>query len=520
MLHKPTGQIAADELPGDQPAGESPRHPPATGEPSADASTRIEVAEAGPRAVSRLRGAASFLVSAIVHLLLLVLLALIAVGAQRYSAVHLEISTSPAEATQFESLALTPAEAPQLSEPTLPELTALQPLQQPGPLTLLPDAPIAAAPIGALPQWAHPENIAAIMRPHLGPVGGGFEGRDAESRARLATLRGATPESERAVEMGLHWLALHQLEDGSWRFKHHEGPCRGACRNPGTVDTTTGATGLALLPFLGAGYTSEVGPYQETVKKGLYYLTSRMLITPQGGDLQEGTMYAHGIASIALCEAYAMTGDPTLREPAQLAVDFICAAQHEKGGWRYYPGMPGDTTVFGWQMMALKSAKLANLEVPSPVIENAMSYLDSVQDQGGAVYGYLRPERGPSPTAIGLLTRMYYGWPRDDTRLARGVGYLDGLGPSRTDMYFNYYAGQVMHHYQGGSVWERWNEQVREHLIATQATEGHERGSWYFADRHGSAGGRHYTTAMSLMILEVYYRHMPLYDDPAVETGF
>ena len=114
---------------------------------------------------------------------------------------------------------------------------------------------------------------------------------------------------------------------------------------------------------------------------------------------------------------------------------------------------------------------------------------------------------------------MYLGWPRDDERLGRGVNYLDNLGPSKTDMYFNYYATQMLHHYEG-YLWQRWNEEMREYLIARQSHEGHERGSWFFPDGHGTAGGRLYTTSMCIMILEVYYRHMPLYGTSAVEDAF
>jgi hypothetical protein len=359
----------------------------------------------------------------------------------------------------------------------------------------------------------------ALLQAAPTAVGGGYAGRDAASRARLAYARGGTPASENAVEMGLAWLALHQLDDGSWHFDHRGGLCGGACRNPGSIGTTTGSTGLALLAFLGAGYTTEAGPYREVVKKGLYYLTSRMLVTPQGGDLQEGTMYAQGIATLALCEAYALTRDPALRPVAQQAIDFICHAQHSAGGWRYYPGQPGDTTVFSWQLMALKSASLSDLDVPSPVIEAAMSYLDSVQSIGGSAYGYQKPGNEPGPTAIGLLSRMYYGWRREDPRLQRGVGILETLGPSKHDVYFNYYATQVLHHFYGPG-WESWNSEVRDYLVTTQETRGHERGSWFFADKHGTLGGRLYTTAMCIMILEVYYRHMPLYGEAAVATGF
>ena len=124
-----------------------------------------------------------------------------------------------------------------------------------------------------------------------------------------------------------------------------------------------------------------------------------------------------------------------------------------------------------------------------------------------------------TPTAVGLLIRMYLGWQQDDPRLQRGVAFLMEEGPSKDDMYFNYYATQVLHHY-GGPDWPKWNVPMRDYLIATQATTGHERGSWFFVDQHGVQGGRLYTTAMCTMILEVYYRHMPLYGEDAVDAGF
>jgi hypothetical protein len=165
--------------------------------------------------------------------------------------------------------------------------------------------------------------------------------------------------------------------------------------------------------------------------------------------------------------------------------------------------------------MALKSARLAGLQVPEPVLVRARRFLDSVQEQEGALYGYMKPGRQPTPTAVGLLSRMYDGWRQDDPRLAAGVEYLQKLGPSRTDMYFNYYAHQVMHHYESPG-WDAWNRELRDRLIATQVRRGHEHGSWYFNDQHAESGGRLYTTAMCIMILEVYYRYMPLYGQAAV----
>ncbi|MEO8493766.1 MAG: prenyltransferase/squalene oxidase repeat-containing protein, partial [Planctomycetota bacterium] len=362
-------------------------------------------------------------------------------------------------------------------------------------------------------------SVSELLEATNTPTGGGFEGRTQATRARLVAARGGNQASEDAVEQGLAWLAAHQRQDGSWHLNHQVGPCNGRCPHPGTVGTSTGATALALLPFLGAGYTQQQGKYKDVVEHGLYYLTGRMIETPHGGDLQEGTMYAQGIAAIALCEAFAMTGDEQLKPYAQKAIDFIVRAQHPRGGWRYHPGAPGDTTVTGWQVMALKSARMAGLHVPSHTTELAKEYLNSVQDPGGVFYGYQRPGKETGSTAVATLLRMYLGWQRDDSRLIGGYAFLAGQGPSTTDMYFNYYATQVLHHH-GGSDWERWNIRMRDFLIARQAPSGHEQGSWYFVDSHGTAGGRLYTTAVCTMILEVYYRHMPLYGEEAVEDAF
>jgi Prenyltransferase and squalene oxidase repeat len=353
-----------------------------------------------------------------------------------------------------------------------------------------------------------------------GKGGGGLGGRSPGRRGQLAKSGGGSAESEEAVERGLKWLLAHQHEDGGWRFSFDGAPCENLCRNPGTEKSTTGATAIALLPFYGAGYTHREGPYAEQVNRGLYYLCGRMLVTPQGGDLQEGTMYAQGLSTIVLCEAYAMSKDEKLRPIAQNAVNYIVYAQDKQaGGWRYFPGQAGDTTVTGWQLMALKSAQMAGLEVPSRAFLLADKFLDSVETEKGAAYGYLRPGEGPATNSVGLLCRMYLGWKRERRALMVGVTNLEKLGPSGNNLYFDYYATQVLFHY-GGSGWDGWNKKLREYLISTQSKEGHENGSWYFVDSHGDKGGRLYNTAMAILTLEVYYRYLPLYSNRAVENGF
>lgn len=359
--------------------------------------------------------------------------------------------------------------------------------------------------------------------------GKGVSGRGAKMRADLAKLNGATGESEIAVARALKWLAQHQYADGSWSFDHTGGNCGGKCGNPGGLaDARLAATGMALLPFLGAGNTHKLGKYKETVHAGLYYLTTHANLTKQGADFTGGggAMYGQGIASIALCEAYAMSNDRELQQPAQLALNYIQYSQDPVGGgWNYTPRGAGDTSIAGWQIMALKSGMLNFLDVKEQTTKLAGKFLDSVQDDGGAFYGYRAPARGPATTAVGLLCRMYLGWKKDNPALEKGVRWLASQGPTTGNMYFSYYATQVVFQFDGkdGSMWKEWNAKMRDALVTSQSTKGHEEGSWMFpgAGDHGfDRGGRLYCTAMATMTLEVYYRYMPIYQEKNVDKDW
>ena len=380
-----------------------------------------------------------------------------------------------------------------------------------------------------------------------GAAGGDIGGRVGAGKLSALRQAGGSAESENAVTLALEWLAAHQLPDGGWCFDHQQGPGRNRTSpNPGVYDKARfGATAMALLTFLGAGQTHKNGDYQEVVEAGLAFL-----VGPDGGAItnhglsfheRQGRMYSHGLAAICLCEAYAMTNDSRLFQPAQDSLRFIEYAQDPVGGgWRYEPKEPGDTSVVGWQIMALKSANLGDMHVSEATIRLATKFLDSVASGSGSYYGYT--DRNPrlrerALTSIGLLCRMYLGWDRGHPSLVRGVQYLVECGPSVDDwepgdakkmsdraktefaskMYYNYYATQVMRHY-GGDEWEEWNETMRDFLIETQATDGTSKGSWHFdsPDLGYTTGGRLYTTTLAAMTLEVYYRYLPLYDNELV----
>ena len=355
------------------------------------------------------------------------------------------------------------------------------------------------------------------------PTGGGLEGRDAESRAKLAASNGGSPGSEAAVELGLQWIINHQLSDGSWRFRHHRSACDGRCGDEGSIDAPTAATGLAIMSLLGAGYTHQAGPYQGEVEMGLTWLARQIKYRDYGGSLRgEGTstMYCHAIATIALAEAFAMTGDETYRKPVTEAYRYIVTAQHRRGGWKYAPQKPGDMSVTGWVVMAIRACENAGVKTDPQCSEMAKEFVDSLAFPDGIQYGYemigagdIKPAeitRKPSCTAIGNLLQMYFGREKEHPDLHAACQYLAAAGSSDTDIYYNYYTTLVLHH-AGGTQWKQWNQTVRDSLIRTQRKHGHEAGSWFFPDRHGNVGGRLYTTAMAVMTLEVYYRFMPLY---------
>jgi hypothetical protein len=334
---------------------------------------------------------------------------------------------------------------------------------------------------------------------------------------------GGTKESEKAVERGIDWIARHQRPDGGWSLD-----TRGQCQAPGCPDSDTmvtdsGATGLALLPMLGAGLThTEPSRHQDTIKRGLSWLlrnqSSSGEIFTGGSNLTR--MYSHAIATMALCEAYGLSRDKRLRDPAQKAINFIVNSQNLfDGGWRYEPGAAGDTSVFGWQIFALRSARLAGLTVSAGTLRRCRAYLDAAaSDDMKSTYGYM-PGRPATPvmTAEALLGRQILGWQRDFPPMLQGAAIISTQlqVENERNIYYWYYATQLLHNLQGKD-WERWNVKVRDALVAMQVSGvGCDRGSWDplnpEPDHWGKQAGRLFETSLSLLTLEVYYRYLPLY---------
>ena len=480
----------------------------------------------------------SWLVSFLTHVALILLLALLAFDIPVPNIVSLEageVSTVEADAIDVntDDLELTDplnSEASEQSELTLEEETE--------PLTVDTEATTEFSSLLADETTTLDGSDSNVTESE---VSNEVDGRGADAREQMLRKFGGTAGSESAVQLALQWIADHQLPDGSWDLDHQHGPVTGRQRtspNPGIYTaennkaTPYGATALALLPFLGNGTTHRVGEHKDVVNRGLEFLKNNGRRRGNGLSYRDpgGTMYSHGLVAIVFCEAYAMTGDESLRPFAQGSLKFIEQAQNQvMGGWRYAAREPGDTSVVGWQIMALKSGKLSGLEAEPKTFKLTNKFLKSVSADSGAIYGYREKPRSVdkghlAQTAVGLLCRMYMGWEKDTAPLSRGVQWMADIGPDvspKSNMYYNYYATQVMKHY-GGQTWEKWNSEMRDFLVTTQSKDGVEKGSWFFnpIGLSQEAGGRLYVTSLACMTLEVYYRYLPLYSEDAVADDF
>ncbi len=366
-------------------------------------------------------------------------------------------------------------------------------------------------------------------------VGGGAAGKwgmGGKGGNRFAGRRGGRrgkPPGDKQVGMGLEWLAKHQSKDGSWSCNNFSHRCaKNICDGAGSnAEYTPGTTGLALLAFLGAGHTHTHGSYKNVVRRGVKYL--RSIQTPDGcvgaKALDGHYIYNHAIAAMALAESYGMTESASLKRPAQQAVDFLINAQNPYLGWRYgiRPG-DNDTSITGWAVLALKSAKLADLNVAPEAFAGARNWVDKVTDDSYYKTGYTQKgdagARAPegakyqpteAMTAAGLCVRIFTGAAKDEPEVKGAASLLRNMPPKwdaeeGNDFYYWYYGTLAMFQV-GGNDWKVWERGMKEAIVKTQRRGGDENGSWDPHSAWGHAGGRVYATAINVLSLEIYYRY-------------
>jgi hypothetical protein len=382
-----------------------------------------------------------------------------------------------------------------------------------------------------------------------GGSAGMFGSRTGGGKRRALAKGGGTRASESAVDAALRWFKRHQSPNGMWDSEKYPVNCT---ENPkcepgtshGSSDANVAMTGYAVLCFLGAGYDHKTpNKYKTTVEKGLEYLRSI-----QTGDGNLGPRnYEHAVATMALAEAYAMTNDPDLKQPAQKGLNVLIARQLKDGknndpynalGWDYVEPKAEriDSSVSGWCVMALKSGLAGGLNVGNSM-DGAKKWLrrhweatnpdwkkltDPYADTSNFAYTWdtvtdkvnvgAPGSNSHDLAPVGALCAVFLGHHGGDIMLETLCNHVmkyqfPAKYPCNT--YYMYYNTLAVFQ-AGGPRWEKWNNTVRDMLVNAQRKgDGCFDGSWDFQGTHfhGHEIGRVLSTAYCCLSLEVYYRY-------------
>jgi hypothetical protein len=472
------------------------------------------------------------------------------------------------------------------------------------------EAPVVEGPVDLSKEAGDPNANDTTSMPAGGTslgvgVGGGIRGSgrpgvfaarsqhdvDKNAGSGMQGRGGPTQKSEAAVRAGQLWLIRHQQPDGSWAADKMKDVCDkngGCCPSTGgpefTAQYNEGLTGLALLAFFGSGQTDESKNFvvdtlrkskhyfgESVIKPGLKWLRARQEAHKDGRFSDDGHIYNESLATLAMCEAYALTRRKVWGDCAQRGIDFLVASQrlNPSGnglwGWRYEPrawleGPEGkaafpdpkeyasklheaDISATTWVVMALKSAELADLKVPEESMRGAMDFVKNVTVKDGRV-AYMDPlqigrkitgegdEYMFHPTtlgALGMCCRTFIEKNLDDPILELSASQIikdlpaikdpDPKSPKDNklgvDYYYWYYASLALNQLDGpgspkrsNKYWNKWNTALTETLLPLQDDSATcARGGWPTPDRWSHSGGPIYRTAINVLTLEVYYRY-------------
>jgi hypothetical protein len=339
-----------------------------------------------------------------------------------------------------------------------------------------------------------------------------------------------TPEHAAAVQRGLEWLAASQNDDGSWTAKI------GYKLNLGYEHTGekphVGVTALAGMAFLAGGHIPGRGAWGEYVDRALGFVLS--CVQEDGYVTHAGSrMYSHAFSTLFLAEVYGMTHRGDVKEKLQLAVDFIVHSQNAEGGWRYEPyAVESDMSIVVCQVLALRAARNIGIRVPKSVIDRAARYVveSAVTEEsishffpGGVGYRnevgsfhYQKHDgsRSSFPLTAAGVTALHGAGVYSDEAIDDGIRYLRANlqrfnlqeGRQHEGHYFywygHYYGVQAMYT-AGADNWESYFTIVRDELLRMQRPDG----TWPNKTGPGPAFG----TAMAVLILEIPYRFLPIF---------
>ncbi len=390
-----------------------------------------------------------------------------------------------------------------------------------------------------------PDSTLGVSLDTGGPGGGDLPGGDRPGPGNPLPL-------DSPVRRGLEWLAHHQNPDGHWSAAAFDAECGNQgddviCSGSGNPMHDVGVTGLALLAFLGAGNTDKHGEFRDNVHRGLKYLADVQQSDGNFADPNSGQhTYDHLLATLAFLDAYGHSRlNRHLRRPALDGLRYVERIRNPGGAWRYAdfhpemgdPTRRNDTSVTGWAILVLATARDAGLPIDETALEDALLFLDEMTDPSTGRTGYTRPGERPARlsgkealwpetqsealTAVALMARIFADpelkRPGHRELVDRGARLIASMPPTwnadepgRRDFYFWYYGTYALFQYQDvdKQPWLAWEARMADAIAAHQHLDGERRGSWDpELGPWGHVGGRVYSTAILTLALEVYYRY-------------
>jgi hypothetical protein len=380
---------------------------------------------------------------------------------------------------------------------------------------------------GSLPR----EIVAADAIGRITAVGSLGSRTSASGKEFLQKFYGTSPEAQDAIASGLKWLSTCQRENGSWTLAGVTDVGDSGRSSSASADDPVAATALALLPFLAEGVThrrssissKELASYRSLVERGLQFLARNQNSSTDDSNGAIGSnLMGHTLATLALAEAYGLTKDDRLRPFLKSALTYLLSAQEDRdGGWREQPDGPEELSTTAWDVMALRNAQYAHVPVPKKALKRTEMFMDdcgagAASDRQSLYANTPGSEAAPNATASGLFVRQLLGWQKSDPSLTTGCQYLmTHLPPERGDATYDidyfFFATQVLRNMEG-TDFDLWNYLVQKHLVSMQDQKEPFSGSWRPRQPGISLrSSRMYVTALSLLTLQVSYRHLPFY---------
>jgi hypothetical protein len=310
-----------------------------------------------------------------------------------------------------------------------------------------------------------------------------------------------TADTKRAIDRGLAFLLRSQVKQG---------------RNRGSFGTNGLSAGVATcslggLAMMCAGHAPGEGQFGKAIDLCVEYVLSNVRETGYIAMDDNGArenMYGHGFSMLFLSQAYGMTRKAAIGEKLRKAVQLTIRAQNDEGGWRYQPQKSdADLSVTVCQIMGLRGARDAGIDVPDETRKNCIDYVLKSQNKNGSFRYTLQGGHTTFAMTAAGVTSLYSAGIYEGEAVEKALQYLDKFKPSKGQQggghyfYSHYYAVQAMWH-AGGKYWNEWFPAIRDELVSSQTDEG----SW-----RASEAGPEFGAAMGCIILQMPLNILPVF---------